>query len=113
MLQRVHSAGDHAALQDLLGVNVIGTIVAWGLMLLTLLENPFASTLMFDNLQGNNFVQVCAEPHTFPTGLPLRTQQFCRKHTFCSPRCSVMEIFSPATTFKRQLQSFACTCLIG
>jgi len=41
-------------------VNVIGTIVAWGLMLLTLLENPFASTLMFDNLQGNNFVQVCA-----------------------------------------------------
>ncbi len=41
-------------------MNVIGTIVAWGLMLLTLLENPFASTLMFDNLQGNNFVQVCA-----------------------------------------------------
>ena len=42
----------------MLGVNVIGTIVAWGLMLLTLLENPFGSTLMYDNLQGNNFVQV-------------------------------------------------------
>ena len=47
----------HIVVQDLLGVNVIGTIVAWGLMLLTLLENPFASTLMYDNLQGNNFVQ--------------------------------------------------------
>ncbi len=48
--------------QALLGVNVIGTVVAWGLMLLTLLENPFASGLMFDNLAGNNFVQVCVPP---------------------------------------------------
>ena len=45
-------------MQALLGVNVIGTVVAWGLMLLTLLENPFGSGLMFDNLAGNNFVQV-------------------------------------------------------
>ena len=34
--------GDNALL---LGTNVIGAIVAWGLMLLTLLENPFSSNL--------------------------------------------------------------------
>ena len=54
------AADQHARfhLQALLGVNVIGTVVAWGLMLLTLMENPFGSGLMFDNLAGNNFVQV-------------------------------------------------------
>ena len=34
--------GDNALL---LGTNVIGSIVAWGLMALTLLENPFGSSL--------------------------------------------------------------------
>ncbi len=29
----------------LLGTNVIGTIIAWGLMFITLLENPMGSTL--------------------------------------------------------------------
>jgi hypothetical protein len=40
--------GDNALL---LGTNVIGAIVAWGLMLITLLENPF----------GSNLSQVCDE----------------------------------------------------
>lgn len=34
--------GDNALL---LGTNVIGSIVAWGLMAITLLENPFGSPL--------------------------------------------------------------------
>ena len=35
-------SGDNALL---LGTNVIGSIVAWGLMAITLLENPFGSQL--------------------------------------------------------------------
>ena len=34
--------GDNALL---LGTNVIGSVVAWGLMAITLLENPFGSPL--------------------------------------------------------------------
>lgn len=29
----------------LLGVNVVGTLVAWGLMFITLLENPLSSNM--------------------------------------------------------------------
>ncbi|EIE27477.1 hypothetical protein COCSUDRAFT_64250 [Coccomyxa subellipsoidea C-169] len=39
----------------LLGTNVIGTIIAWGLMFITLLENPMGSTLTMEAVQGNNF----------------------------------------------------------
>lgn len=41
----------------LLGVNVIGTAVAWALAAVALLENPFGSGLVRDSVDGNNFVQ--------------------------------------------------------
>lgn len=42
----------------LLGFNVIGTVVAWGLAGLTLLENSQGSNLIIAAAQGNNIVKV-------------------------------------------------------
>ena len=42
----------------LLGFNVIGTVVAWGLAGLTLLENSEGSNLLLAAAQGNNVVKV-------------------------------------------------------
>ena len=42
----------------LLGFNVIGTIVAWGLAGLTLLENSEGSNLIIAAAQGNNVIKV-------------------------------------------------------
>lgn len=50
--------GDNALL---LGTNVIGTIVAWGLMAITLLENPFGAQLTQESTQGNNFWQAAKQ----------------------------------------------------
>ena len=42
----------------LLGFNVIGTVVAWGLAVLTLLENAEGSNLIMAAAHGNNIVKV-------------------------------------------------------
>ncbi|CAL8463500.1 g3034 [Coccomyxa elongata] len=39
----------------LLGTNVIGSVIAWALMFITLLENPLGSALTQEAAQGNNF----------------------------------------------------------
>lgn len=48
-------SGDNATL---LGFNVIGTIVAWGLAAISLLENAEGSNLIMAAAHGNNIVKV-------------------------------------------------------
>ena len=53
-------SGDNALL---LGTNVIGSIVAWGLMAITLLENPFGSQL--SQVRPSKCCQVRCKPEVF------------------------------------------------
>lgn len=65
--------GDNALL---LGTNVIGSIVAWGLMAITLLENPFAAQLSqvvvkSCNLLGKGLAGFLLYPASMPDSVPL------------------------------------------